>query len=364
MADHLELRSGIIDYPVYLPDATFGVVRSLDNADLERCSIQALVMNTYHLMQKPGSSTVQSLGGLHQMTGWKKPIITDSGGFQAYSLVRQNSKYGKINNDGIAFQPEGSTRKFMLTPEKCIQLQLGYGSDVVICLDDCTNADDPASEQEKSVVRTIEWARRCKREFVKNMEMKKLSVENQPKLFAVIQGGADLRLRKICADALLEIGFDGFGYGGWPIGKEGELLIEIFDFIRQAVPRIYPMHALGIGHPKNVLACYNLGYDIFDSAMPTRDARHGRLFTFKAKSADQIDFTGSWFKYVYIEDQMHMKSSAPISDCCDCYTCQNFTRGYLSHLYHLEDTLYFRLATIHNLRFMTMLTSKLREKPA
>src|SRR6266700_1662374 len=192
----LHLPHGQIRLPAFLPDATLGVVRNVDSADLEQCGIEAVVMNTFHLMQRPGSSTITALGGLHSMAGWPRPIITDSGGFQAYSLIRQNATFGSINDKGITFQPEGSDRKFHLTPEKSIQLQLSYGADILICLDDCTHVDDSLQNQQESVKRTIDWAKRCKREFHRLIQQKKLPPEQQPLLFAVIQGGGSRELRK------------------------------------------------------------------------------------------------------------------------------------------------------------------------
>ena len=223
----LDLRRGQIELPAFLPDATLGVVRSVDAEDLLACGVQAVVMNTFHLMQRPGSSTVQSLGGLNRMSGWPRPIITDSGGFQAYSLIRENPKFGTLQERGIFFHPEGSSRKFQLTPEKSVQLQLGYGSDVVICLDDCTHIDSSYEDQKVAVQRTMEWAVRCKKEFVRILEQRKEGGK-RPLLFGVIQGGGVRELRKECAEALLEIGFDGFGYGGWPLDKQNRLLAEIY----------------------------------------------------------------------------------------------------------------------------------------
>src|SRR5512135_1579420 len=173
--DFLDLPHGRLVFPVYLPDATYGMVRAVDATDLVACHIQAVVMNTFHLMQRPGSSTIQALGGLHRMSGWQRPIITDSGGFQAYSLIRQNPKFGSLGPQGLTFQPEGAPRKYQLTPEKSVQLQIGYGSDVVICLDDCTHVDASRAEQEKSVQRTVEWARRGKAEFERLLKQKKLA---------------------------------------------------------------------------------------------------------------------------------------------------------------------------------------------
>ena len=232
-------------------------------------------MNTFHLMQKPGSSTIQALGGLHRMSGWNRPIVTDSGGFQAYSLIHQNPKFGHLDEHGLTFQPEGSERKFQLSPEKSVQLQLGYGADVVICLDDCTHVDAPRADQERSVERTVAWGRRCKDEFERLVAQKRLKDEQRPRLFGVIQGGGERDLRKQCAEALLPMGFDGFGYGGWPLDGEGGLLTEIVAYTRELVPAHYPMHALGVGHPQNVLACYELGYGMFDfgHAHPRRAPR-------------------------------------------------------------------------------------------
>jgi queuine tRNA-ribosyltransferase len=165
----IALPHGTLPLPTFLPDATVGVVRAVDSGDLLACGVRGLVMNTFHLMQHPGSSTVAALGGLHKMSAWPHPIITDSGGFQAYSLIRQNLKFGTLTDNGIIFRPEGSNRKLQLTPEKCVQLQLSYGADVVMCLDDCTHVDDVDEEQVTSVERTIAWAKRCRAEFDRHM---------------------------------------------------------------------------------------------------------------------------------------------------------------------------------------------------
>jgi queuine tRNA-ribosyltransferase len=359
------LTHGNLETPVFLPDATLGVVRSLDAMDLMACGIEAVVMNTFHLMQHPGSSTIQALGGLNAMSGWPRPIFTDSGGFQAYSLIHENPKFGSLSEKGIAFQPEGSDRKFQLTPEKCIQLQVSYGSDVVISLDDCTHVDAPFVEQQLSVRRTVDWARRGKREFERLMEQKHLDPHKQPRLFAVVQGGGYPELRRQCAEALLEIGFDGFGYGGWPLDSQKNLLTEIIGLTRQLIPDSYPMHALGVGHPENVLACFDLGYPLFDSAMPTRDARHGRLYTFNYDDkASQAGLSGKWLDYIYIQDERHIKDRRPLSPYCDCLTCSHYSVGYMHHLFKINDSAFYRLATIHNLRFMVQLCQRLRLRQA
>ncbi len=359
----LTLTNGVVKLPAFLPDATLGVVRGVDATDLEGVGVQALVMSVFHLMQKPGSSTIAALGGLHRMAGWQRPILTDSGGFQAYSMIRQNAKFGSLTENGIRFRPEASDRGFLLTPEKSVQLQLAYGSDIVVCLDDCTNVQDSGDEQRLAVERTVAWALRCKREFVRQLEQssKRSGGTRRPLLFGVIQGGGDAELRRECARRLLEIEFDGYGYGGWPIDAEGNLVLDMLQVCREAVPGVYPMHALGIGHPESIVQCVSMGYDTFDSALPTRDARVGRLYRYLQEPGESgLVLTGKWFSTLYIDDDKHIKSAGPISPGCDCLTCRRYSTGYLRHLHKSGDTLYFRLATIHNLRFITRLMSLLR----
>lgn len=352
----LSLPHGEIALPAFLPDATLGVVRSVDSADLQTCGVPALMMNVFHLMQRPGSSTIQALGGLHSMAAWDRPIMTDSGGFQAYSLIRRGPRLGKLSDRGISFQPEGAARKFTLTAEKTIQLQLSYGADIAVCLDDCTHVDDPPEVQEQSVRRTVDWARRCKNEFERILAQKKQTGDRRPMLFAVIQGGGSRDLRKRCAEALLEIGFDGYGYGGWPLDSEGNLLLDIISYTRELVPREFPMHALGVGYPPYVERCVEVGYDMLDASLPTRDARHGRLYAFTTEAC----LEGDWFSTVYIQDAKWIKSDQPVFPSCDCLCCTQYSVGYLHHLFDINDCLSQRLATIHNLRFMSLLIERLR----
>jgi len=360
--NELLLPHGRLQLPLFLPDGTQGVVRSVDAADLERAGVTAVQMNVFHLMQKPGSSTIQALGGLHQMAGWQRPIFTDSGGFQVYSLLRQNIKNGSITDKGATFRPDGSDRKFNLTPEKSVQLQLSYGADVVICFDDCTHVDDDLREQEKSVARTVAWARRCQAEFERIVSLKNMEAAERPSLIAVVQGGASKSLRRRCAEQLLEMGFDGYGYGGWPLDSEGNLLVDMIGYVRELIPSQFTLHGLGIGHPAYVVTCARLGVEIFDSTMPTRDARHGRLYAYNLDpTTSQLDESGDFFHYVYIKDKKHVKTNLPISPYCDCPVCRRYSLGYLHHLFKLNDNLYPRLATIHNLRFMSQMMENLQK---
>lgn len=360
MSSVLLTNHGPLPVPAFLPDATLGVVRAADARDLREALVEAVVMNVFHLMQRPGSSTIEALGGLHRMAAWDGPIITDSGGFQAYSLIRQNAKLGRIADSGLTFQPEGAERKFQLTPEKSIQLQLAYGADIVVCLDDPTHVDDRPDEQQRSVERTIRWARRCREEFDRQVRQQRLGAQ-RPLIFGVVQGGGDLDLRRRCAEELLAIGFDGFGFGGWPLDAQGRLLEAILAHTRAQIPAHLPMHALGVGHPESVATCARMGYQIFDSALPTRDARAGRLYAFTGDAlAPGFRLTGGFFRYVYAVDKKHIKADEPIFAGCDCHTCRHYTLGYLHHLHKVGETLFLRLATIHNLRFMTRLMAMLR----
>jgi len=214
--------------------------------------------------------------------------------------------------------------------------------------------------QEEAVRRTVAWARRCKAEFQRILDQKKVEHAQRTLLFGVIEGGGYPDLRKRCADELLEIGFDGFGYGGWPLDEQGNLLRDIIAYTREIVPRELPMHALGVGHPASIAECARIGYDLFDSSLPTRDARRGRLYVLATGLGFQSGAVKDWFSQVYVSDNKHIKSTGPISPYCDCLCCTEYSLGYLHHLFKIEDALSLRLATIHNLRTMVLLMEQLR----
>lgn len=357
----LDLLHGRLELPAFLPDATHGVVRALDATDLEAVGVSALMMNAFHLMRRPGSTTVRSLGGLHRMSGWERPVVTDSGGFQAYSLLRQDPSAGTLGDDGIAVRQDRGSRRFRLTPEKSVRLQLGYGADVITCLDDCTHPDDPHERQALSVKRTIEWAARSRAELDRLVVQKRLDEPSRPRLFAVVQGGTSRELRERCAAELLALGFDGFGYGGFPLDSEGSLLVEWLELVRELIPSELPMHALGVGHPAGVATCVRLGYALCDSALPTRDARRGRLYAFTQDPRELVpDRSGDWFAFRYIGDDRYLRDGAPVSEACDALCCRRYSRAYIHHLHAIRDGLFARLATLHNLRFMMQLVERLR----
>ena len=361
--EHLHTRHGDLTLPAFLPDATRGVVRGLDAADVASCGVPALMLNAFHLSVHPGTRLIQQVGGSHAFVGWDRPIATDSGGFQVFSLIRQNSSFGTITRNGAVFRLSPQDRKRNLTPEKAIQMQFQLGSDIMMCLDDCTNAADPRAEQEASVERTVLWAARCKAEFGRLLAERRDAGSDRPLLFAVIQGGNDRDLRRRCAEALLEIGFDGYGLGGWPLDAEGELLTDVVEYTAGLVPGGIPLHALGVGKPENVVACAGFGYRIFDCAIPTRDARHQRLYVFSADSVEQLDRTDlsrrDFYDCVYIGDVKHRADRRPLSAACNCPCCARYSRAYLHHLYSIRDNLAYRLGTLHNLRFYTQLMERL-----
>ncbi len=353
----LSTPHGPLPLPAFLPDGTRAVVRTVDTADLERCGVRAFMVNTLHLASHPGSKLMARLGGVHRFMHWNGILATDSGGFQVWSLVTENTKLGTVSKNGFSYRLDKSAPKKLLTPEKCIQKQFLLGSDIMFCLDHCTHPSADRASQIESVEHTVAWAKRCREEFDRRR------ADNPPLLFAIVQGGPDPELRKQCAERLLEIGFDGYGFGGWPIGGEGAL-VDMVAHVASLVPKGIPMHGLGIGKPENVVAAYSAGYRMFDCVIPTRDARHKRLYTFRTPPQLGTPASRDFYQCVYIQDEVHMSANAPIEEGCDCHTCTRFSRAYLYHLFKVNDSLALRLATIHNLRFYARLMEYLGAEPA
>jgi queuine tRNA-ribosyltransferase len=351
---------GDLRLPAFLPDATRAVVRSVDAADLEACGVEGVVTSLFHLAQKPGSTVVSALGGLHTFMNWRRPIMTDSGGFQVYSLSTDPTAQCSVSARGFAYRPAGGAERELLTPEKSVQRQFKMGADILVCLDHCTHPDAPSDEQRQSVEHTVRWAAAGRREFDRLLEQNSRAAagDRRPLLFAVIQGGNDPELRRECAQRLLEIGFDGYGFGGWPIGSDGRLT-DMVEHVAGLVPPGTLLHGLGIGKPGNLVRAYRAGYRMFDCALPTRDARHKRLYVFSGGAAVPRD--DSFYDCLYLEDERHRRSRAPIEAGCDCPTCRGYTLGYLHHLFAIGDSLAWRLATMHNLRFYARLIGRLRE---
>lgn len=352
-APELKLPHGSLRLPAFFPDGTYGTVRCVDACDLISCRVPGIVMNSFHLMSRPGLGVVRAVGGLHAFAGWDLPILTDSGGFQVFSLLRENPKYGEVRKNGAIFRREDG-RKVVLSPEKSMQMQFACGADIMMCLDYCTHPEDSREIHVLSVERTVEWAARCKEEFVRQLRTRRMASESRPLLFAVIQGGNDRDLRERCAARLREIGFDGYGYGGWPADSEGRLAEENLRLTAELMPEEMPKYAMGIGKPEGIVACYRMGYNLFDCVIPTREARHNRLYVLDGSGGDAQ--TG--YSYYYILDEQHIRDSRPVSELCDCLLCRKYSRAYLYHLKKTDDPLGLRLATMHNLRFYTRLLER------
>lgn len=347
--------------PAFLPDATRAVVRSLDSQDLAACGVTALVVNTFHLTTQPGAGLIKHLGGVHRFMGWQRPIVSDSGGFQLLSMIRGNPRYGTISDRGIHFvHLDRGGDKFKFTPQKSIQVQFDLGADIMVCLDDCPTPEASAAENAEAVRRTVLWARQCRAEFDRLLEVRLKAGEPRPLLLGIIQGGPERQLRADCAAELLEMGFDGYGFGGWPLDAEGHLAEETLAYTARLMPDHLPKFALGVGKPENIVRGWQLGYNLFDCVLPTRDARRGRLYTLTASSREAVDvFAQDFYRFTYLGDEKHKRDPRPISAVCDGLCCRNYALGYLHHLFEIKDTLAYRLATIHNLRFYNQLLARL-----
>ena len=358
MVEPLATRRGTLAVPTFLPDATRAGVRGVSSEDLRVVGIEGVVVNAFHLLRRPGARVVQAAGGIHRFMDWSGPILSDSGGFQVWSLIRQDPNRGVIRDNEVIFREPETGEKWNLTPERVINLQFQLGSDIVVCLDDCTDADAPEVEQERSVERTIRWARRCREEFDRQAAQR---AGDPPRIFAVVQGGRVEALRRQCAAELAAIGFDGFGFGGWPLSSTGELLAEPLRWVADSLPADAPKHALGIGRADHVVAAFALGYSLFDCALPTRDARHGRLYAFRdGWSSRRPDPGDDFYRAVRIHDQPYRVDHGPIEVGCDCPLCARHSAAYLHHLFKVGDLSAERLATLHNLRFYVRLFELLR----
>lgn len=346
--------------PVFFPDATRSVIKSLDSEDIKNTKTNGILVNTYHLYKDIGLEKMKKLGGVKKFMNWDGFVISDSGGFQVGSLIKKNPKLGKITNYGVTFKLEN--KKIALTPEKSMEFQMAIGSDMVVVLDDFDAPNATEEQAKESVERTILWAKRSKEKFLQICKQKRLSKSKRPLILGVIQGGRSKQLRKYCTEKLLEIGFDGFGYGGEEKVK-GNINYDLAEYLRKLVPEKYLMYALGVGKPDNIVNMAKLGYSIFDCVLPTRDARHKRLYVYNAPSIDKINLDKKDFYSFYNpQKQRYMEDMSPVSKACDCLLCKNYSKAYLAHLFKIKDFSAFRLATIHNLRFYSLLMEKIKKE--
>lgn len=355
--------------PAYFPDATRAVAKSLDTQDLLNVGIEGCVINTLHLAEKPGRSLIKEAGGVHKLMNWPRILASDSGGFQIYSLIQNDASYGKMHRDGFIYYTGGvkKKKKNIFTPEKSIQTQFALGADIMVCLDYFTPEKANEAMIKLSVEKTTEWARRCKQEFQRVIS-DRLSVisgpgfENRPALLAVVQGGGSKKYREQSAKELIDIGFDGYAFGGHWLDEEGKFDFDILSYTASLMPKEAIKFGLGIGSPKAIIEGFKAGYRIFDCVLPTRDGRHGRLYNF-TEDPNQMDILNieKPAEFLTIDREKYARDYSPVSEFCDCLTCKNYSRAYLHHLFNIEDSTAGRLASIHNLRTYTKLIELLRK---
>lgn len=338
----LDTLHGHLKLPAFMPDATYGAVKTLSFDDVKATGTQAIVTNTLHLFLRPGDEYIKSHGGLHQFFNWEGIIGTDSGGFQVFSLIHK-SGFGKITGDGAEFVSPHNGSTHILTPQSSQQIQHNMGSDIRIVLDDCLDHTITRKEAEEAVERTIRWASQSKQAFLKleglsDDTFASTDGSKRPLLFAVVQGGSFPDLRKHCAQELTKIGFDGYNFGGYPLDNKGKLATEVLNITADAIPDDKPKYAMGIGTPEDILTCIKMGYNLFDTVLPTRNARHGYLFT----SEGIVRLNNS----KYHTDQTVLDPECPCSACTSGYS-----KAYIRHLIKIKEPAGMRLATIHNLHY-------------
>jgi len=331
----LTLAHGTVETPVFMPVGTYGTVKAMTPAALNDIGASICLGNTFHLWLRPGLEVVAAHGGLHRFMGWDKPILTDSGGFQVFSL----GALRKINEEGVKFASPIDGARLFLTPEISMQIQHTLNSDVVMIFDECTPYPATRDEAAKSMRLSQRWARRSRDEFDR--------LGNTNALFGIVQGGMYEDLRDESLAALREIGFDGFAIGGLSVGEPKDDMARILAHTAPRLPQEKPRYLMGVGTPEDIVAGVAAGIDMFDCVMPTRNARNGWLFT---RYGD-----------LKIKNAVHKADPRPLDPSCDCYACQNFSRAYLHHLHRTGEILGSMLNTIHNLRYYQVLTAEIRE---
>jgi queuine tRNA-ribosyltransferase len=330
---------GTFQTPIFMPVGTQGTVKAIEQRELEEIGAQIILGNTYHLYLRPGEEVLQKAGGLHRFMNWNKPILTDSGGFQVFSL----SGLRKITEQGVEFKSHLDGSAHLFTPEKVLAIQRAIGSDIMMVLDECLANPSDKSDVQKSIKLTSDWAKRSKREFEKTKPV----YSHKQFLFGIIQGSVYKELRKQSAEDLVQMDFNGYAIGGLAVGEENEVMYDIVDYTTAYMPKEKPRYLMGVGTPEDLLNCIERGIDMFDCVMPTRNARNGTLFTSKGK-----------IRLKNLENKFNYNS--PDED-TDSYTAKNFSLAYLRHLFMSDEILAAQLATIQNLRFYLKLAEDARK---
>lgn len=329
----LNTAHGWIHTPVFMPVGTQASVKSLSPDDLKEAKAQIILGNTYHLYLRPGDELIRDLGGLHKFMNWHHPILTDSGGFQVFSLA----KLRKITQEGVEFSSHLDGSKHFFSPEKAIEIQKNLGSDIMMVLDECVPYGADYDYTRASVGLTTYWARRCREYYPSGRQL----------LFGIVQGGFFEDLREESARQITEIDFDGYAIGGLSVGESKPEMLKFMYFTAPLLPENKPRYLMGVGKPLDIVEGIRAGIDMFDCVLPTRNARNGTLYTSQGK--------------INIKREEYKKDLGPLDENCTCYTCKNFSRAYLRHLYLSRELLSYRLNTIHNITYFVKLSRQARE---
>ena len=328
----LEFTNGTVETPVFMPVGTYGAVKTMTSEELISIGTEIILANTFHLMLRPGADVIEKFGGLHKFMHWDKPILTDSGGYQVFSLAKSR----KITEQGVHFRSPVDGEKVFLGPEEAVKMQHILDAEIIMVFDDCTPYPCSEKDASDSMKLSLKWADRSKKSHGKNKNA----------LFGIIQGGMYPELREESLNALCEIGFDGYAIGGLSVGEPIELMLEILDRITSKMPEKKPRYLMGVGTPENIVQAVCEGIDMFDCVMPTRNARNGHLFT--------------EYGDIRIKNATYKLDQLPLDETCNCYTCKNYSRAYLHHLSKTNEILGARLKTKHNLYYYQSLMKGLR----
>jgi len=329
----LETPHGPVETPVFMPVGTQGTVKAMSPDRLKELGAEIVLSNTYHLYLRPGHDVVRGLGGLHSFMGWDKPILTDSGGFQVFSLGELRT----ITEEGVRFQSHLDGSRHLLTPESAVEIQNALGADIIMCLDECTAYPATRGETQSSMEMTLRWAERCREAH---------TVDTQA-LFGIVQGGMYEDLRRLSARKTVELDFPGYAVGGLSVGEAKGLMYDMAEIALEELPREKPRYIMGVGTPEDLVNLSALGADMFDCVMPTRNARNGTLFTSRGK--------------LVIKNERFKTDERPVDEDCGCYTCRTFSRAYLRHLFHSGEILASIANTVHNLAFYLRVISDIRQ---
>lgn len=327
----LQLNHGLVETPAFMPCGTYGSVKALTPEMIRETGTQMILGNTFHLMLRPGSELIEQIGGLHHFMGWKGPILTDSGGFQVFSLAELR----KVVDDGIEFRSPVNGDKVWLSPTRAMEVQASLGSDIAMVLDECISAQANEMEIQRAIDRTLRWAEECKSSY-----------QGTGKVFGIVQGGTNSELRRKCIGALERIGFDGYAMGGLSVGERPDEMYRVLEETTSYFPEHQPRYLMGVGTPIDLVMGVRNGMDMFDCVIPTRNARNAHLFT--------------WDGVLRLRNSRFKNDSTPIEESCGCYTCQNYSRAYLHHLDKCKEILGATLLSIHNLYFYQSLMLRIR----